>query len=417
MAFIVAVGWIKVVEDLKDFDEYEKVSRFFYVHIFTDTAVLKSLTSKTSKMILKMKKRIILLTVMFLLSLPFETITAQTKKQQSQITIAMARKISIYCQYNQRALQIFAAANPEQVQNRMDYADRLLRELDQHLDCAENFIYTLYYNYGKSMAYFALKDAGFTIKETNIAEAYWEKELEKIEIENKQREIQQKEEIELAIKERINENDIFSKDELAREATINWTGIKSIYNNRALAEVFRTRGSSEKYSICIDKDGTLTANYGNDSFINEYVFNILESNRHIPGKILFKNDSVDVKTYVSLNAELIIKGYSLNVKKSKKGWELKTDIESNSKGVKAIVSELIDLLNNSDLSQLENNKYHIETYIATYCLNQKIFVQTTLMHIYLGYSNNNLSPENNDSRPPVHTIRYPLSEYDSLYQR
>ena len=46
MAFIVAVGWIKVVEDLKDFDEYEKVSRFFYVHIFTDTAVLKSLTSR-----------------------------------------------------------------------------------------------------------------------------------------------------------------------------------------------------------------------------------------------------------------------------------------------------------------------------------------------------------------------------------
>lgn len=114
-----------------------------------------------------------------LFSFSFQSVYSQNRKPSQYITPVMARKIGYYCQYNQRALSLFATANPEQVQNRSDRANRLLSELDKHLDCAENFIITLYYNYGVEMSYFALKDAGFTIQETDIAEAIWKKEQEK----------------------------------------------------------------------------------------------------------------------------------------------------------------------------------------------------------------------------------------------
>lgn len=76
-------------------------------------------------------------------------------------------------------LSLFASANAEVVQNRRDVADRILAKLDNHLDYAENFILDLYYNYGTEMAYFALKNAGFTIQEHDTADAIWEKAQEK----------------------------------------------------------------------------------------------------------------------------------------------------------------------------------------------------------------------------------------------
>lgn len=361
-------------------------------------------------------KKILLSLIVTTLLLPIIPATAQTtKKKQSPITIVMAKKIGVYCQYNKTALRIFSAANPEQVQNRMDKADILLRELDKHLDCAENFIITLYYNLGIEISYFALKDAGFTIKEIDTAEAIWKKEQEKIDIEIARQKEKEKIEMELAIKERINDNDIFSDEELAREAIINWDGLKTIYDRRVFGYI-RTNGNRKEYSVCIDKDSTIVANNINNSFISDNVLNILKHNRHIPSKILFKNDSVAVKSYVSLITESIVKGYRLNVKKSKKGWELKTDIESSHKGVKVIVSELMNLLNNSDLSQLDNKKYHLEAYIATYCLNQKVCVQEMIMNIYVGYSNNAYSSSNNDSALPIYSKHYPFTEYNTLYE-
>ena len=91
----------------------------------------------------------------------------------------MAKKISLCCRNNPRMLSLFASANAEVVQNRRDVADRILAKLDNHLDYAENFILDLYYNYGTEMAYFALKNAGFTIQEHDTADAIWEKAQEK----------------------------------------------------------------------------------------------------------------------------------------------------------------------------------------------------------------------------------------------
>lgn len=331
-----------------------------------------------------MRKKLLLLTATFLLSLSAVTITAQTtKKQESPVTSAMARKIDYYCRYNQRALSLFAAANPQQVQNRKDYAHRLLMELDQHLDYAENFIITLYYNYGVEMAYFALKDAGFTIKETDIAEAIYQKEKDKQDKIAQEQEARKRAEKEIALQKRINKNDEFAKKELAMEAIINWAGIKSVYDNR-VSVLFETSGlNSRMYYVHIDKNGTLVADKNDDSFINKYVLSVLESNCHMPAKILFKNDSVAVKTEIPLKAKSIEKEYTLNVKKSKKGWELKDDIGRSSERVKTVVSELVELLNNnSDLSQLKNKTYLLKANIVTHCLDRKIYVQETDLKIY-----------------------------------
>lgn len=212
-----------------------------------------------------MRKKLLLLTATFLLLLSAGTSTAQTNTtktvknkattvvKKSAVTTAMAKKIGYYCRYNQRALSLFAVANFQQVQNRTNYAHRLLRELDQHLDCAENFIVTLYYNYGVEMAYFALKDAGFTIKETDVAEAIWKKEKEKQDKIAKEQEVKKQAEKELALQKRINENEEFDKKELVTEAVINWAGIKSVYDNR-VSVLFETSGlDSRMYYVYIDK--------------------------------------------------------------------------------------------------------------------------------------------------------------------
>lgn len=98
----------------------------------------------------------------------------------------MAKKIGMCCRNNPRMLSLFASANAEVLQNRRDVADRILAKLDNHLDYAENFILDLYYNYGTEMAYFALKNAGFTIQEHDTADAIWKKAQEK------QKQIEQK---------------------------------------------------------------------------------------------------------------------------------------------------------------------------------------------------------------------------------
>lgn len=103
----------------------------------------------------------------------------QTQTKSPKVTSTMAKKIGLCCRNNPRMLSLFASANAEVVQNRKDVADRILAKLDNHLDYAENFILDLYYNYGTEMAYFALKNAGFTIQEHDTADAIWKKAQEK----------------------------------------------------------------------------------------------------------------------------------------------------------------------------------------------------------------------------------------------
>lgn len=146
------------------------------------------------------------LTILLLLITPM-FIYGQTKNK-SELSATMAKKISYYCQYNKRALSLFKIANSDIIQYRNDLAFRLLDNLEKRIDCAENFIITLYYNYGVEMSYFALKDAGFTVREIDIAESIWNKENAK------QRKIESEKEIEKSRQAVLNER------KLLKSATI-----------------------------------------------------------------------------------------------------------------------------------------------------------------------------------------------------
>ena len=210
--------------------------------------------------------------VIMLLSLSFQSAYSQSKKPSQDVTTTMARKIRYYCQYNEMALSLFAVANAEQVQNNNARADRLLWELDKHLDCAENFIITLYYNYGVTDSYFALKDAGFTIMETDMAESIWKKETEKQKvIEEKKRK-----EKEQALLQRIEKNDVFTKDDLSVQPDI-----EIDISNMATYTVFNDKNEylSYEYKCIISKEGKLllknpsdTLNYSaTQKFIYQYI--------------------------------------------------------------------------------------------------------------------------------------------------
>jgi len=103
---------------------------------------------------------------------------------QSVVTPQMARKISAYCQLNDRAFILFMKSNEHidiNITHRTDIADRIIKELEKHLDYAENFIIGLYYNYGIEASYHALTSANFTIPEIDSAEAIWKKKVKESE--------------------------------------------------------------------------------------------------------------------------------------------------------------------------------------------------------------------------------------------
>ena len=187
--------------------------------------------------------------VIMLFSLSFQSVYSQTKKnQQSFVTTAMAKKISYSCQYNERMQWFFANAN--QI-NFSDEADRILRTLDKHLDYAEKYLVALYYNYGMRMGYYALKDMGFTIQETEKVEAVWKEEEAKQQASAEKK----RQEKEQALIKRIEAGDIFTKDMLSVQPNIEIDiaemATSSVINNKN--EYF-----DYNYRCIIDKEGKLS---------------------------------------------------------------------------------------------------------------------------------------------------------------
>lgn len=301
-----------------------------------------------------MKKKLLLLTATFLISSSSGTITAQknvpkavksevaTVIKKSPVTTTMARKIGYYCRHNQRALSLFAIANPQQVRNRTDLAHRLLETLDKHLDCAENFIVTLYYNYGVEMAYFALKDAGFTIKETDIAEAIYQKEREKQYRIAQEQEVRKNAERERILLKRIESNYIFDKESLLIqpnvEIDISAMATSSITNNR-------DEYIDYSYDCIIDKEGKLSLTNLSDTlhysdmqkFIYQYICDEnVGSGIYTPGYVKIGNDTVAVNCYINIKfneQRYQHKGYlDLTVVKDKKTgqWRFIEDLNLNS---------------------------------------------------------------------------------------
>lgn len=282
-----------------------------------------------------------------LISSSFQNVYSQSKKTNYNVTSVMARKIGYYCQYNQRALSLFAMANPEQVQNRSDQASRLLSELEKHLDCAENFILTLYYNYGVEMSYFALKDAGFTIKETDIAESIWAKEKEK------QGKIREEKEIEKRKAELSKEKEIFDLAThggyfgfraltVSPEITIDANDLaRSIYSWKSEGLISWETSIDCSFDCVISKEGILSLAKPEDEdnfnsirkLLSDYlIHNAIVQN---PASITFKqlDTTVIVNSKATIRFEQEVRrlknSIQFKAKKDKKSqrWKIVNDVE------------------------------------------------------------------------------------------
>lgn len=324
-----------------------------------------------------------------LISSSFQKVYSQSKKTNYDVTPVMARKIGYYCQYNQMALSLFATANPEQVQNRRDRASRLLSELEKHLDCAENFIFTLYYNYGIEMSYFALKDAGFTIKETDIAEFIWEKETEK------QKKIIKEKEIEKRKAELSKEKDIFDLAThggyfgfhaltVLPEITIDANDLArmvDLWKNEQLIDWGTLIDCS--FNCVISKDGALSLSFpeGSETFnsTQKKLFDYLIHNAIVqnPASVTFKQ----LDTTVIVNSKATIRFeqeearrlknlIQFRAKKDKKSqkWKIINDVELRTQlnvlskySAEAIYYDLVAFLhNNPYFKSIEKGTYSVK---------------------------------------------------------
>jgi hypothetical protein len=266
--------------------------------------------------------------VIMLFSLSFQSVYSQTKKnQQSFVTTAMAKKISYSCQYNERMQWFFANAN--QI-NFSDEADRILRTLDKHLDYAEKYLVALYYNYGMRMGYYALKDMGFTIQETEKVEAVWKEEEAKQQASAEKK----RQEKEQALIKRIEAGDIFTKDMLSVQPNIEIDiaemATSSVINNKN--EYF-----DYNYRCIIDKEGKLSlANLSDTlgySVMQRFIYNYI-TNENIgdgiykAGCIEIEGENIPVNSYVNIEFKeqrYKHRGYlDLSLKKDKKTnrWEI-----------------------------------------------------------------------------------------------
>ena len=359
-----------------------------------------------------MKKKLLLLTATFLISSSSGTITAQknvpkavksevaTVIKKSPVTTTMARKIGYYCRHNQRALSLFAIANPQQVRNRTDLAHRLLETLDKHLDCAENFIVTLYYNYGVEMAYFALKDAGFTIKETDIAEAIYQKEREKQYRIAQEQEVRKNAERERILLKRIESNYIFDKESLLIqpnvEIDISAMATSSITNNR-------DEYIDYSYDCIIDKEGKLSLTNLSDTlhysdmqkFIYQYICDEnVGSGIYTPGYVKIGNDTVAGKCYINIKfneQRYQHKGYlDLTVVKDKKTgqWRFIEDLNSKLQNWTCREPEILRydletaIYNCPSLDELNKNKVELKFYVYSRKLRSNISDEIDLSHYF-----------------------------------
>lgn len=304
----------------------------------------------------------------------------------------MAKKIGLYCKANPRMLSLFSMSNPKVVQNRRDIADRILSELDKHLDYAENFIVDLYYNYGTEMSYFALKNAGFTIKEHDIADAVWAKAQEKSkQLEQARQAEQAKKELakEKEAFELANQGGIFSFDRLTEkpEITLDMADMSRFIDGLRIDTLITWNDKIDCSFICTvtkDKKFELFAPQDSTSFspTNKLIWQYIADNIIVqnPAKIRFERlDTtlvVPAKVNLRINQEskLYRSGISFNATKDKKAnrWiitsseELKQSLNRIDKmNAQAIYMDIeSDLYYNPYFTQFDKGKYLIKAEIV-----------------------------------------------------
>ena len=260
-----------------------------------------------------MRKKLLLLTATFLLSLSIGTITAQTTEgKQSYVTASMARKITYFCQYNDLATTIFADAN--EIVSSMEL-DETIYTLDKHLDCAEKFLLAIYYRYGTVMGYGTLKSMGFTFKEIDTVQAEWKKDDERrAAIAEQRRKEKEREYLKL-----IEENGAFTPKQLSEQPKINidLTAISMLLSdNPKNDEVFCL------YNCNVNKEGYIALRNPNDTLkftdIEKRIYNdyIKGYNAFEVGKVKIGDEQIPVNSMVAIKIKESRKQHQHNFNKT-----------------------------------------------------------------------------------------------------
>lgn len=320
------------------------------------------------------------------------TAFCQNKSSKVEVTPVMAKKISLYCRNNPRMLSLFSMSNAQVVQNRRDVADRILSELDKHLDYAENFIADLYYNYGTEMSYFALKNAGFTIKEHDIADAIWKKAQEKSNQLEKVRQAEQankelakeKETFELA-----NKGGIFSFERLTKtpEITLDVVNMARFIDGLRIDTLISWNEVIDCSFACIvskDKELQLFTPVDSTAFsaTQKHIWGYIKSNVIVQNPAMMRFEQLDTVLTVPAKVDLQIcqdcqryrSEISFNATKDKKTqrWiitnpaELKQSLNRLDKtNAEAIYMDIeSDLYYNPYFAQFDKGKYLIKSEIV-----------------------------------------------------
>ena len=320
------------------------------------------------------------------------TCFAQNLTAQSYITMNMADKISYSCQYNERMNWLFANANGI---NFSHEADKILRTLGKHLDCAEKFLIAIYYQYGMEMGYYALKDMGFTIEETERVETIWKKEADK---QNTLAEQRQKEK-EKKLLERIEANSIFVSEQLSNQPQVMIDAYNmstfQIYNDRE-------EQMNYTYNCIVNKDGKLSLFHPSDTLnyskVQKFIYHYISDNNmdfggYKAGVIQIDGKSYPVNSYMTIQFKekshpVNRYGYiSVTIKKNKKTglWNILSD-ESDNLICNDCGQPLNIDLNNAiyDCSELQDMKGKIRLRVEVYerRLSSNISEEIQLPHFF-----------------------------------
>lgn len=134
-----------------------------------------------------------------------------SKPQKSLVTKAMARKVANRIQYDRRSTfgrSMFNSANDIRT---IQESDKILYDIDNHLDCVENFIAIIFQNYGTGDGgYLAFSEFYFTPDEYEIAKKVYEgwKAVRLVEEQQREQERLAKEELQRRI-QKANEQRLY----------------------------------------------------------------------------------------------------------------------------------------------------------------------------------------------------------------
>ena len=257
-----------------------------------------------------MKKKILLLAATLLLSLSVaETATAQSAGQRkSYVTSSMARKITYFCQYKDLAMAIFADAN--RIVSGVEL-DKTINTLDKHLDYAENFLLAIYYRYGMEMGYGVLKNMGLTPREIEVVQAEWKKDDERRAAIAEQK----RKEKESGYLKLIEENGVFTSEQLAVQPKINidLTAISMLLPDNPKSEPL-----NYWYYCIVSKDGYISLQDESDTLkyteIKKTIYNdyIKGNNVFEVGKVEIEGKQIPVNSKVLIDIKEVRKPHKFN---------------------------------------------------------------------------------------------------------